>query len=222
MKNLVRTVALVLVWAGAGATVVGFVQPWAYLDMREPSVLKQVRGIAAVQQPEAVQGLTKGVTKGIGQGLNKLGKVTATIRRGTETVTGDLPSLSDIPHEVSGIQIPQLANQPDAKVAAAVIELLMNERQHVGAKSYLVYVLPGLALLAALLLTFLGSVLAVSLGAALLCAAVAGVGFWKLLTTNTTALFIAITIGPGLWLSLWGYVAVAAGGLLRTLTRGKA
>ena len=220
--KLVRAAMLVLVWAGAGATVLGFVQPWAYLDMREPSVLKQVRGMATIQQPEAVQGLTKGVTKGIGEGFSKLGKVTATIRRGAETVTGELPNLSDIPHQVSGIQIPQLANQPNAKVAAAVIELLMSERQHVGAKSYLVYVLPGLALLAALLLTFLGSVLAVSLGAALLCAAVAGVGFWKLLTTNTTALFIAITIGPGLWMSLWGYVAVAVGGVATALTRRKA
>ena len=213
--KLVRAFALVLVWAGAGAAVVGFVQPWAYLDMREPSALKQVRGIA--QQPEVVQG----VTKGLGKGLSKLGKITATIRRGAETVTGELPNLSDIPRQVSGIQIPQLANQPNAKVATALIELLMNERQHIGAKSYLVYVLPGVALLAALLLTFLGSVLAVSLGAALLCAAVAGVGFWKLLTTNTTALFIAITIGPGLWMSLWGYVAIAAGGLLKALARDR-
>ena len=211
--TLVRAGALVLVWAGVAASVVGFVQPWAYLDMREPSVLKQVREVA--QQPEVAQQ----ITKGLGKGLSQLGKVTATIRRGAETVTGELPNLSDIPRQVSGIQIPQLANQSNAKVATALIELLMNERQHIGVKSYLVYALPGAALLAALLLTFLGSVLAVSLGAALLCAAVAGVGFWKLLTTNTTALFIAITIGPGLWMSLWGYVAIAAGSLLNTLAR---
>ena len=46
-------------------------------------------------------------------------------------------------------------------------------------------------------------------GVAIVCAAVAGVGFWKLLTTNTQSLMVAITIGPGLWLSLWAYVGVA-------------
>ena len=70
-----------------------------------------------------------------------------------------------------------------------------------------------------MLLTFLGRLRAAAIGTAVLCAAVAGVGFWKLLTTNTTALFIAITIGPGLWLSLWGYVAIAAAGLLKSLAR---
>ena len=207
--KLLRAFALVLVWVGVGAAA-GFVMPWAYLDMREPSVLKQVREVA--QQPAVMQGLTKGLTKG-------LGKITATIRRGTETVTGELPSLSDIPRQVSGVQIPQLANQQNAKVATAVFELLTNQRQHIGAKSYLVYLLPGLALLCGLLLTFLGSLVAVALGATLLCAAVAAGGFWKLLTTNTTTLFIAITIGPGLWLSLWGYVAIAAAGLLKSLAR---
>ena len=219
--KLLRAVAVVLVWAGAGATVAGFVLPWAHLDMREPSVMKQVRGLANVQQPAAVQGVTDTAKKGIQKGLSQLGRVTATIRRGAETVTGDLPTMSDIPDHISGIQIPQLANQSNAKVAMAVMEMLMNERQHIGAKSYLVYVLPGLALLCALLVTALGSALAVSLGTALLAAAVAGVGFWKLTTTDTTALFIAITIGEGLWMSLWGYVAIAAGGLLTALARRK-
>ena len=206
--KLVRAFALVLVWVGVGAAAAGFVMPWAYLDMREPSVLKHVRQVAG--QPEVVQGLTKRFGE-------QLGKITATIHRGTETVTGELPSLSDIPRQVSGIQIPPLANQPHAKVATAIVELLMNERQHVGMKSYLVYLLPGLALVSGWLLTFLGRLRAVAIGTAVLCAAVAGVGFWKLLTTNTTVLFIAITIGPGLWLSLWGYAAIAAGGLLKGL-----
>jgi hypothetical protein len=58
-------------------------------------------------------------------------------------------------------------------------------------------------------LTVLGTRRAVAIGAAVVCGLIAGLGFWKLLTTNTQALFIAITIGPGLWLSLWGYVGLA-------------
>ena len=206
--NALRVPVRILVWVGVAAAVAGFFLPWANLDLREPSVMKQVRQVAGDQ--EVVRGLAKG-----------LGKVTATIRRGTKTVTGDLPSLSDIPHHVSGAQIPQMANQQNAKVAAALVEVLMNERQHIGAKSYLVYLLPGLALLCGLLLSSLGGVPAVTIGAAILCAGVAGGGFWKLLTTNTKTLFIAITIGPGLWLSLWGYVAIAVAGLLRGVEGGR-
>ena len=206
--NALRIPVRILVWVGVAAAVAGFFLPWANLDLQEPSVMKQVRQVAGDQ--EVVRGLTKG-----------LGKVTATIRRGTKTVTGDLPSLSDVPHHVSGAQIPQMANQQNAKVAAALVEVLMNERQHIGAKSYLVYLLPGLALLCGLLLNFLGGVPAVAMSAAILCAGVAGGGFWKLLTTNTKTLFIAITIGPGLWLSLWGYVAIAVAGLLRGVEGGR-
>ena len=104
-------------------------------------------------------------------------------------------------------------------MATALIELLMNERQHMGAKSYAVYLLPGMALACALLLTFLGTRRVVTIGAAVLCGMIAGVGFWKLLTTNTQTLFIAITIGPGLWLSLWAYAALALAATALSVTK---
>jgi hypothetical protein len=173
-----------LVWVCVGAAAVGFVLPWAFVDLREPSAIKQLRESAPGQ--ELLGGLTK-----------KFGKVTAEVRRGAETVTGELPGLDDIPKQVSGVQIPQMARQENAKVAIALIELFMGEQQHVGAKSYAVYLLPGITLLCALLVTFLVKTPGVVIGVAVVSAAIAGVGFWKLLTTNTQALFIAITIGPG-------------------------
>jgi len=205
-----RQLLTALVWVGVGAAAVGFVLPWAFVDLREPSAIKQLR--ESVPGQDLLGGLTK-----------RVGKVTAEIRRGAETVTGELPDLDDIPRQVSGVQIPQMANQKNAKVAMALIELFMGEQQHIGAKSYAVYLLPGIALLCALLVTFLGGARGVVIGAAVVCAAVAGAGFWKLLTTNTQALFIAITIGPGLWLSLWAYAGIAAAsGLLAVLGGTKA
>ena len=193
---------LVCAWLSVGATVVGFFLPWARIDVREPAIAKQLKG--AVRLGETVGELTKG-----------LGRVTVKIRRGTETVTGDLPSLADIPKQVSGVQIPQMANQERAQVAMALIELFTQTRQHLGAKSYAVYLVPGIALLCGLLLSCLNGRLAVTASVAGCCAAIAGLGFWKLLTTSTQSLFVAITIGEGLWLSLWGYVGlvIAATGL---------
>ena len=80
------------------------------------------------------------------------------------------------------------------------------------------YLVPGIALVCGVLLTLLGRA-PVAAGIALVCGAVAGVGFWTLLTTNTSTLFVAITIGQGLWLSLWGYVGLALSGALSLLIR---
>ena len=195
-----RRLAQLVTWASVTAVVAAFFLPWARIDLREPELLRQTRQAAE----------ERGV---LGDLMGKVGKVTAEIRRGAETVTGELPSLADIPEQVSGVQIPQMANQENAQVALALLELLTNTRQHVGLKSYAVYLVPGLAILCGVLLTVLGRVRAALLGIAALCALVAGVGFWKLLTTNTSTRFIAITIGPGLWLSLWGYVGLCVAAL---------
>ncbi len=199
-----RRVVIGIAWLSAGVAVAAFVMPWAMIDVREPGLMKQLRESSPAR--DTFSGLTK-----------DLGRITATVRRGTETITGTLPSLADIPRQVSGIQIPQMVNQHNAQVAVALIELFTRQRQDLGWKSYAVYLVPGIALFCGLLITVLTYRKPVVIGCALVCAAIAGVGFWKLLTTNTQALFIAITIGRGLWLSLWAYVGLAAAAVLATL-----
>ena len=195
-----------LVWVSVAAAIAGFFLPWAHIDLREPQLVKQLR--QASPFGDTIGGLTK-----------DLRRIAVKIRRGTETITGDLPSLADIPKHVSGADIPRLANQQNAQVAIALAELLTRSRQPIGQQSYAVYLVPGLALLCGLLLTFLHRVPAVAAATALLCATVAGAGFWKLLTTNTATLLVAITIGRGLWLSLWAYAALALCSVLLLLIR---
>lgn len=196
-----RRVLGALVWAGALAVVAGFFLPWALIDVREAGVVRQLRQAAPIG----------GTIEGVGRDL---GRIAVRVRRGAETVTGELPSLEEIPRQVSGVQIPRLANDERAQLAVALVELLTDTRQHLGMKSFLVYLLPGLAIGCAILLALFGRRPAVALGVSLLCALIAGAGFWKLLTADTEALFIAITIGPGLWLSLWAYAALAVLALL--------
>ena len=186
-----RTVKL-LGWVSAGVVVAGFFLPWAHIQMRESELLGKFSKLT--QSQEAASALSDGIRK-----------ITATIRRGTETLSADLSDLSSIPDHVSGFQIPRLANQDNTKAALALMEMLTNQRQHIGLKSYTVYLLPALALLSAGLLTFKPDHYWIVLGVGILSAAVFGLGIWKIMTTDTKTLLVAITIGPGLWLTLAGY-----------------
>jgi len=183
------------------AAVVGFYLPWARIDLHEPDVLRQL------QDTIPFGGVLETVTQ-------RVGRIAVKVTRGAETVTGELPRLADIPKTVSGAAIPQMVNREQAKVAMALVELLTKTRQRLGFKSYAVYLLPVLALLGGALIIWLGRRPPIAWGVALLCGGIAAVGFWKLLTTNTRTLFIAITIGPGLWLSLWAYAGLAAAAAL--------
>jgi hypothetical protein len=196
--------------ASIAASLIGFVQPWAHIDLREPEAIRQVR------EGTPLGGL-------LDTFKDKAGRIAVTVKRGAETITGELPGLGDIPKSVSGIQIPRMANQEGSKVAIALLELFTNTRQHIGLKSYAVYLVPGLVVLGGgLLLLGFGRRPLVGWSLAGAAAAVAAIGFWKLLTTNTTALFIAITIGPGLWLSLWAYVGLAASAALTAVAASRA
>jgi O-antigen ligase len=188
-----RRAGLVLAWGSAVVAVAAFFLPWATMEVREHD-------------------LARDLTKALG------GRVTVQIHRGGETIAGELPDLSAIPRVVSGVQIPQVANSQDAKVAMALFEIVTDNRQHLGFKSYAVYLVPGVALVAALLLTVLRRRRAFALGVALLCAAIASAGGWKLLTTDTSTLLVAVAIGPGLWLSVWAYAALSLAAFIDTLS----
>jgi len=197
MHAFLRVAAIIGVWLSVAASLEGFVEPWAHLDVKYRTVT------SAVDQAARSAGLGD-----LSQRLTeKLGRVVVQVKRGAETVTGELPDLSKIPTEVSGAQIPQWANRQDAKVVLALAEMLTGQQQ-LGAKSYAVYLVPGLALLFGILLTAARRRRLLCGLIALLSMAVAGGGFWKLLTTETDTLLVGITIGRGLWLSLWAYVGL--------------
>jgi len=199
-----RKIGLLLVWIGFGMTAVGFVLPWARVDMRQPGVVKQLSS----------ESQKYGATREISE---KIGDIFGAAKETAGKVTGVLPVKLDVPTRVAGVDIPRLANQQNAKLAVAIVELLTGSRQQVGLKSYGVYALPGLAFLLALIATlFPGR--RTGGGGGMLAAAVAGIGFWKLTTVNTETLFVAVVIEAGLWLSLWGYMVIAAGGGVSALT----
>jgi hypothetical protein len=197
-------------WVGVVMALVGFVLPWAMLDVKSPKLPQQLQDAAdATPVSDILSRLTKGV-----------GRVVVQVKRGAETVTGELPDLQTMPHEVRGVDIPMLANRHDAQVLMSLAEMLTGQRQ-LGAKSYAVYVLPGLALACGIVLTIASGQRILALVLGLLCVAVAAGGYWKISTTPLDALLVAITIGQGMWLSLWGYALVGVSSLALTLVGGK-
>ncbi len=206
MRPLMRIGVLGVLWAGVVMALVGFVSPWAGVDLKSPKLPQQLQDVADATPLSDVLGkLTKGI-----------GRVVVQVKRGAETVTGELPDLSNIPKEVRGVDIPYLANQPNAHVVLALAEMFTGQRE-LGAKSYGVYLLPGLALLCGILLTIAPRLRALCLVLGILCLSVAVGGYWKISTTPLDSLLVAITLGKGLWWSLWGYALVGASALALTL-----
>lgn len=190
-----RTVQL-LTWISAGMVLAGFFLPWANLQVRESKLLGKLGKITQSQEVASV----------LGSGIRK---ITATIRRGSETISADLSDLSSVPKHVSGFQIPRLANQDNAKVALALMEMVTDQKQHIGLKSYLVYLLPLIALISAGLLTMKSDQRWIVLGVGMLCAVVFGIGSWKVMTIDPNTLLVVVTIGQGLWFSLAGYLGLS-------------
>ena len=206
MRELARRGLLGLVWLSVVGAVVGFFLPWASLDVKYRQVTGQVNQLA---EGTPFQDLAE-------QLKQKVGRVVIHVKHGAETIAGELPDLSTIPTQVSGAQIPQLANRKDVHVVVALAEMLTGQQQ-LGARSYVVYLLPGLAALCGLVVTLGRRWRVVCLLLGVGCLAISGFGFWKLTTTKTDTLLVAITIESGLWLSLWAYVGLGLAAVLLAL-----
>ena len=180
-----------VVWGGVLAVVVGFYQPWAALDIMRNSKTEK----------EIASGIRRGLSKSFGIHSAKEPSWIRNQQKSKTTPT--------VPTKITGAMIPTLANQRHVKVLQQLAELLTHQKQEaIGLKSYAVYLIPGLALLCGLLILRMQSPF-VSAGASVVAAAIAGVGFWHICSTDTRAQY-GIVIGPGLWLSLCGYAVIAA------------
>ena len=211
MRRAVLIVTVAGVWISVAASVIGFVLPWATLDVKAAHLPGQLTQALPGADLQALAGKL----------TSKIGRVTIQFKRGTETIAGELlPDLSTIPTSVSGLEIPRLVNRQDAKVAIAFAEMFTGQRD-LGAKSYAVYLVPALALVCGALVTLASGLRVVCGGIGGACLAIAGLGCWKLLTTKSDTLLVAITLGPGLWLSLWAYVGLGICAILFVLTGDK-
>ncbi len=210
MKRIFLFLGLLGVWVGVATALVGFVQPWASIDVKYRDLARDVTGtVDAVAQDAGLGDVLASLSK-------RVGRIAVSVKHEAETITGELPDLSSIPTVISGADIPRLANRKDAHVVIAFAELWTGHRE-LSAKSYLVYLVPGLILLGGVLVTAFRGARWLCVVVGLTALVIAGFAGWKLSTTSTDTLLVAITIEPGLWRVCWGYAGLGAASFLTAL-----
>jgi hypothetical protein len=196
VSSVVFWIARGLVLCSLGVVMAGFWMPWAYFTLRQPGLVKTFGDASGVEEP--LKELTR-----------NLGRVTLKMQRNGRTIVSDVPSLADIPTQLSGADILVMVRAQKTQGALALLELLTGQRHDLVRKSWSVYLIPGVAVLCGIVLLGWGRHPAASVGIGLLSAAIAAGGLWTLLTMHSRTSFVAITIGPGLWLSVGAYVGLS-------------
>jgi len=187
-----KTLRVGLATVSVAAAFVGFVLPWARLDIGTGALEKQIGA-----RVRAAAGRTFQARKA---------RAPAPARRGAK------PAVY-IPSQISGAEIPRYADSDKVKVLLGLAEMVTGRREPIGALSWAVYLLPGLAMLLGLLI---GGQAAggrwVSLLVALACGG-AGYAAWTLGHIDTRKQF-AIVIGPGIWTTLAAYAGLGVAGVI--------
>ncbi len=185
MGRVCRWGLLAVAWLSAALAVVAFFRPWISITISD-----------VVAQGASLEDFVKRVT-------DKVGPVSITIQHGQDTMTTQLSELSTMPTRLTGAQIPKVARRPDGQMLLTVIEDIRNDRELI-AKSWLVYVVPTLAVLCAVFLT-LGYRWGQLTGSmAIACLGFAAAGLWKLHVTHAQVTG-NLHAEQGLWMSCWAY-----------------
>jgi hypothetical protein len=109
---------------------------------------------------------------------------------------------------ISGFQVPVLANSAESRLTISVIELFNPGIKNADKKSYLIWVVPLLAVLICASFLFFGKNKWVSLICGIVGMAVFAVAVFKIKTTNLDKLVVKVAIGYGLWLVLYAYLGM--------------
>ena len=123
----------------------------------------------------------------------------------SKLLTGKRQALVD---NVSGFKVPILANSDESRFMITVIQIFNPGIQDADKKSFLIWVVPLLGVVIAVLVNILGKNKFVNLAIAILGIAIFAVAVFKISTTNLDKLVLKVNIGIGLWLILYGYLAM--------------
>jgi len=118
---------------------------------------------------------------------------------------------------ISGYDIPVLANGPDSRLIISIIKIFKPQITNADKKSYLVWGVPGLAVLLFLLSLILAKNKLVNLAIGIIGVAIFAVAAYKVTAADLDRLAVVIRIGSGLWMTLWGYLGMGAAAFLRVL-----
>ena len=170
----------------------GFFQPWAEVSTSVGNVSGGLTGILKGTFGEVSLG-----SKVIG-GIENLGNE-------VNEVVGDV----SVKKSVSGAEVPGLVNSKSSKMALAIAEIMFKSAEGLSWKSYAVYLIPGLAVLCVLLAGAGLRYPAAFAVMTVLSGAVSGAGLYNLYNADLSNTIVKISIGYGLWNSLYAFGGIA-------------
>ena len=128
-----------------------------------------------------------------------------------KALTGKKATISQA---ISAYQVPVMANDENARLMITIIKIFDPRIENADKKSYLIWSISVLAVLIFLVSLFFGRNKWVNLAFGIIGSLIFIIAAYKIKTTDLDKQVLKITMGPGLWLTLWGYLGIGIVGLI--------
>jgi hypothetical protein len=109
---------------------------------------------------------------------------------------------------MSGFQVPLMANSKESRLAISVIKIFAPKVKNADKKSFLIWFVPGLAVIMAVVCHILNKNKWVHLALGIIGCVLFMFALFKIMTTDLDKLVLNIKIASGLWLTLLGYLGI--------------
>lgn len=120
---------------------------------------------------------------------------------------------------ISGFRMPIIANSEESRTIIEIMKTYDPNVKEPSKKIYLVWLFPTLALMILLLSLAFPRNNWAHLACGIIAVLVFGFGLYKIKNADLNRLqFMTFSFGPGIWLTLWGYLAICVASLLRFAT----
>ena len=129
----------------------------------------------------------------------------------TNTLTGETESKTESSgtfFSISAFKVPILANSAEVRLMISIIKIFNPGIQGADKKSYLIWSIPGLAVIIFVMSLFLSRNRWFNLAVGILGITIFSVAAFKITTTNLDKLVLKVTIDQGLWLTLYGFLGM--------------
>jgi hypothetical protein len=110
--------------------------------------------------------------------------------------------------EISGLEIPILANSDESRLIISIAKIFNPGIKDVDKKSFLVLIVPILAIIIFLVKLYLKKNVVVDLLFAVIGIALFAFAFYKITSTDLDKLVLQIKIGLGMWITLYSYLGI--------------
>jgi len=136
----------------------------------------------------------------------------------TKVLTGKRQAAIDT---ISAFKVPILANSKESRFMISIIKIFNPGITNADKKSFLIWLVPGLALIIFVISWFFYKNKWANLVFAIIGCPIFFIAVYKIITTDLDKLVLRVNIGLGLWLTLLGYLGIGVLGLINFIKLAK-